>query len=237
MAPSACPVPLCVREMTAPQLRAPSPSGDHPLDCKWLQSAWRWPRFDVAMEAEYKKSMLPYRLRAMLLYDACYVGPVIIVTVRNWASPAMVPCLCMCVLFLLAFLPMLGLLPGRWRCLRALAGCLARPRLVCLLHMVHVGLFVASLLQLSQSEGESTIHLLVLWFLTIVGASGVFDFHYFVALVLATTTALFCTHPGMEKNPHYFVQVRACGGLEHPRLGCCRERPFGGRTVPALYED
>ena len=90
---------------------------------------------------------------------------------------------------------------------------------------VHFALFLASLLLSSIANGEytSTTHIMLLWLMTFVGMSGMFNFWSFVWLLSGFNVALFWTHPTMDKTQHYFLFGLGCiatilAALQHDLL-------------------
>ena len=188
----------------------PQPLQEDLRVCKGLPYVRLWPSFHRSMEAEYNVSMVSYRVRMTLCYGFFYGTFIAHATVRHCttASPFLGPQLVCSALFALASLPLLGLIPGKLGAVRALAWCLRQPRLVCSMGLLQVTVFVFSLLMYTKATGvtQSTTHLTLLWLMTMVGTSGLFDFWYYAMLFGLTSAALFYTFPTMDRTALYFIQ-------------------------------
>ena len=179
--------------------------------CKAILNVQIWPSFDVDLEREYSKSMLTHRIKTTLFYGFIWTGCILTTVVRFRNDPAFPAHVIIAAAFLLSCIPMLGLLPIPLRCIKAMSWCLKQPGCVWLMALVQLTLFLICVLWMSttlasESTSTTTTHFLVLWLMTIIGTSGLFDLWTFVMLLIGTNIALFCTHPMMDKTVHYFIQ-------------------------------
>ena len=158
------------------------------------------------METEYSTSMVSNRVRTTLCYGLIYASFMANATVKNGSFFGLQ--LGCSLLYLIVSIPLLGLIPFQVSFIRTMSWCLKQPRLVSLIGLVHVVLFVTSLLMYTKEHSitQSTTHLSLLWLMTIIGTSGLFDFWCFVLLFIGTTSALFFTLPAMDRTVLYFIQ-------------------------------
>ena len=184
----------------------PAPDAATGSSCRGLRM---WPHFERDIERQFAYSMLPYRRRAHVIYSIFFLAFMATKTVQSVGKPSFIVQLCLLLAFVLFYSPLLGCCAGQLRGLAAVVSLCKRPWVHCIMGIGQLVLFLVSLLLYTSQTTDTTItyHLSLLWLMTIIGTSGVFDFWCFVVMLVVMNVLLFYFHPQLDNSLLYALCV------------------------------